>query len=383
MGGCEEYRVAIPFREIRERVPGSVLDWAPIGKVQKWAGDGTRRVTPTDYDMWVLPRHRPLPYGTGGTIGLDDIPDNIKNGMEQKWGFTLEGQAHLLDLVRLVKKKLVVIGEYDDDHWGSRDLGYMEHVDLARKLLREFDAITVTTEHMRDVVKRYAPAVPVYILPNCVKWSHWQGWDRWDRWEPDSLVLGLTGSITHYDDWIVLKDVIPRVLAEYPNVCLLLQGFVPDYFEELAEKYPNRVYADKGFRDYAEYPGVIRQSDITLCPVDPTDKFNLCKSPIKSLEGMSAGRAISDGNQGGAAVIASHINYYGRVVGWGNKRGIVVDHEPDAWYNAITTLIRDKEKRERYQRAGHRWAEQNLSIERNWKRWWDCYQTVYDRRKRL
>jgi len=68
MGGCEQYRVRIPFEEIREKVPGSVMDWAPLNKVREWAGRSRQyKVKPTDYDMWLMPRHRPLPYGLEGT----------------------------------------------------------------------------------------------------------------------------------------------------------------------------------------------------------------------------------------------------------------------------------------------------------------------------
>jgi hypothetical protein len=110
-----------------------------------------------------------------------------------------------------------------------------------------------------------------------VSMGEWQGWERWKRWDPEWTVLGLAGSITHYDDWIVLKDVLPRIMREHGNVAFLLQGFIPDYLENVVGQYPSRVYADEYFRDYNEYPGVIRQSDITLCPVDPDDKFNLAK----------------------------------------------------------------------------------------------------------
>lgn len=381
MGGCEQYRVRIPFEQVRENVAGTVLDWAPIGKVQKWAAGATNYKTrPTDYDLWVLPRHRPLPYGIEGTARFEDIPSPVQEQIE-RMGVNLTGEAHLLDLVRIVKQKIAVVLEYDDDHWGSRDLGYQEHIDLARKLLAEGDAVTVTTKYMRDLVQHYAPGVPVYVLPNCVHFPEWQGHERWKRWAPDWLVIALTGSVTHYHDWIVLKDVIPRVLREHTNVGFLLQGFVPDYFEDLALEFPARVYANDNFTDYPDYPGVIRQADIVLCPVDPEDKFNHAKSSIKAIEGMASGRLLSDGNTGGAAVIASPLNYYGKAVGWGNKRGIVCDHDPDSWYAALTTMITDSEKREHWQRRGWLWVHQNRSIERKWSLWWNAYQNVY-RRKR-
>jgi glycosyltransferase involved in cell wall biosynthesis len=258
----------------------------------------------------------------------------------------------------------------------------MEHVGLAIELLKEADAVTVTTKHMRDLVQGFAPGVPTYILPNVVKFAEWQGQERWLRWEKDWIVLGLTGSITHHDDWKVLKDVLPRLLREHTNVALLLQGFVPDYLKNLSIKYPARVYADESFRDYPKYPEVIRQADVILCPVDPDDRFNLAKSAIKAVEGMACGRPLSDGNMGGAAIVASPLPYYGRTVGWGNKRGIVCDHDPDSWYSALSCMINEPDKREHWQRRGWIWVHQNRSIERKWSMWWNAYQEIYRRKRK-
>jgi len=379
MGGCEQYRVRIPYEQIRERVDGAVLDWAPIGKVREWAGGKYGLKTrPTDYDMWVLARHRPLPYGVDGSITFDKIPEAMRQQVQELTGVELGGRAHLLDMLRLAKTKQHIVLEYDDDHWGSRDLGYSEYVDLARELLELADAITVTTPYMRDLVQSIAPGVRTYILPNCVNFAEWQGWERWKRWDDDWIVLGLTGSVTHSEDWIVLKDVLPRIMAEYGNVALLLQGFIPDYLGELPIKYPQRVYADKDFRDYKEYPGVVRQADIVLCPVDPEDRFNWAKSSIKAVEGMACGRELSTGKVGGSAIIASPLDYYKKVMGHG-KRGIIAEHTPEGWYEAIKALVTKQEQRERYQVLGRRWVWKNRAIERQWHLWWNAYDEIYRR----
>jgi len=375
MGGCEQYRIRIPFEMVRSKVQGSIMDWVPYGYMKKWPMDGSMKTKPSDYDIWVLARHRPLPY--------DDYsrpPAEILDSVDQL-GIKLDGRSHLIDLVRIVKSKVAVVLEYDDDHWGSRDFAEYRHYDLARDLLKEGSAITVTTVDLRNLVQKYAPGVPVYILPNCVRFWEWQGWDRWERWPDDFLVLGLTGSKTHYRDWRVLAEVLPRIMEEHENVALVLQGFIPDYLQPVVAKYQDRAYADDKFKDYSTYPGVIRQSDIALCPVDTRDEFNKYKSAIKAVEAMAAGRRLPGGKQGGAVPIVSDIRYYRRVVGSGNKRGIIVkERDPQAWYEAIKILIMDKDRRQRYARRGRAWVWKNRSIETKWRLWWDAYQEIYRRK---
>lgn len=382
LGGCEQYRFRIPYQEIRDRVKGSVVDWAPLGQVKRWAySDASTK--PTDYDMVVLVRHRPLPYGIEGTPAFNELPQRLMTGLAEM-GLKLQGKAHLLDLVDMLKfggQKVIL--EYDDDHWtGSRDIGYYDHLPLVQELLKKADAVTVTTPFMRKITQDYATGVPVYILPNCVKWGQWQGWDRWKRWSDDQVILGLTGSVTHGSDWNVLADVLPRIFQENKNVGLVLAGFIPDYFKPLVTRYPSKIYADDKFRDYSEYPGLIRQADIILCPVDSGDDFNKAKSGIKATEGYAAGRRLSNGKNGGAMAIVSPLDYYKKVVGSGNKRGLVVDHTPEAWYEAITAMIRDKETREHYQELGHKWVKENHNIDVTWHLWWSAYSEIFQRKQR-
>ncbi len=388
MGGCENYRVRIPYEQIRERIKGGVADWTSVGMARKWAsGQLGMRTRPTDYDIVVWPRHRPLPYGVpdhdgSPTPDLQTVQRELGPAAGQL-GITLEGKSGLLDLIDIWKRKAAVVLEYDDDHHtGSRHFGGYEYDELVVELMRRADAITVTTPYLRRICLQAAPDVPVYTLPNCVCFGEWQEWARWTRWPEDYVVLGLTGSTTHGKDWQVMEAVLPRILKDHGNAALLLQGFVPDYLKPLICKYPERVYADDAFRSYEEYPMVVRQADIVLCPVIPDDKFNLAKSNIKAVEGLAAGRPLSIGGVGGATPIMSPLDYYREVAGNGHRGIVIKDHyDADRWYDAISALIQDKERRERYGRAGWKWVKKNRSIEAQWHLWWDAYRAIYRRKQ--
>jgi glycosyltransferase involved in cell wall biosynthesis len=328
-------------------------------------------VKPSDYDLMLLPRHRPMPYNDKEMFaGIFDKVEEI--------GVSIQGQSDLIDLVRVLKTKQCVVLEYDDDYFtDSRDLGY-EYSELLRALVKEVDAITVSTEHLRNVVQKYAQGVPIYILPNCVVWSEWQDHERWELWPEDYVVLGLTGSPTHNEDWKVLETVLPEVMERHGNVALVMGGFEPDYLSELKVKYPDRV-ALSGVLDYMDYPGLIRQADIVLCPVVPDDEFNKSKSAIKAIEGLAAGRTLPDGTMGGAVPITSNLYY--RVTG-GNKRGLTVEHTADAWLGGLTTLIEDQQMRMRFSKKGYAWVRNHHDIDRKWGLWWDAYRTIFRRKRR-
>jgi glycosyltransferase involved in cell wall biosynthesis len=378
MDGCNHYRFRIPFEGLREGRGGCVVDWAPMGKVREWAADPKKKVHPSDYDIVLLPRHRPLPYGHDGTATIEEIPPELWEAIDAI-GVVPEKRSHLIDLVRVLQTKQLVVAEYDDDYFtGSRDLKY-DYLPLLHEFLGLLDAVTVSTPYLSRLIHRYAPSVPVYELPNCVKWSEWQGHDKFTRIPPDSVVIGLTGSHTHEKDWGVLEDVIPRVMKEFGNVYFITGGYSPEYLAPVREMYPDRTEHYPPL-DYSDYPALIRQFDIVLCPVVPDDEFNLSKSGIKAIEGMAAGRTLPNGGRGGGVPITSDLEYYRRVTG-GDKRGLTTDHTPEAWYDAIVHLIQEKELRERLQRKGHHWCHQNHAIEQKWYMWWNAYTEIYNRRK--
>lgn len=389
MDGCAQYRFRIPFEELRRRVKGCAFDWAPISKVRDWSEGGNRyevdrlldgrlvpkrRLLPTDYDIFLLPRFRPELYGEGE---WEAIPQWVKDKLTEM-GVVLTGRSHLIDLMRVMRGSVKMVVEYDDDYFtGSRDLNY-ELYDLLYDFMKEVDAFTVSTPYLRGLIQKYAPGKPVYVLPNAINWDEWQGHERIPEIGDDRIVLGLTGSMTHQHDWRVLEDVLPRILREHGEVIYLAGAYLPEYLEPLNDQFPDQFMYHPPV-DYMQYPQVIRQADIVLCPVDPEDPFNLGKSAIKAIEGLAASRPLDNGRMGGAVPITSDLYYYRRVTG-GNKRGLTIEHTPEAWYKAITSLITNKNMRQSMAQKGRAWVLQNRAIENQWHLWWNAYREIYRRK---
>jgi glycosyltransferase involved in cell wall biosynthesis len=229
------------------------------------------------------------------------------------------------------------------------------------------DAVTVTTPYLAETMHKRT-GLPTYVLPNMLDPQLWRNGTITRKAGPDMTIIGLTGSFTHYEDWKVLKDVLPAVLEKHPNSRLVVAGFTPDYLEGL----PQTEYF-AGFA-YPAYSQFIRQCDIILAPVDPADGFNMGKSPIKAVEGMGATRLVEN-RFAGAAVVATDNPIY-RLAVRNEQNGLLVEYTPDAWFNALDRLLTDHEYRHRLQFAAHRSAWKDWDISRHWTKWAKAYRDI-------
>ncbi len=335
IGACEYYRIFIPFTELTKRDKRWKAGWMTVQKLAEI-------------------------YHLSGPNGLGRFLENIDFLVLPRWWYRngLEEEAEkFISLFRMLGKK--VIYETDDDYTNQSRVvhdGGNSSVHMASMC----DANTVSTPYLAKLMHETSGR-PTYVCPNSLDFNQWNRGDK--LYEFPGLTIGLSGTKTHYNDWIVLKDVMPGILRDYPNVHLLLGHFHPDYFDESALPYPDRVHRVPGV-SYEVYPSLVNSSDIILAPLDPDDGFNLSKSPVKALEGMAVG----------AAVLASdHLVYRGTVDG---ANGMLVSHTPEAWDAAIRAVLSDEDRRRRLQKKGYRWVRNNRNIEKTWIHWRDAFKTI-------
>lgn len=280
----------------------------------------------------------------------------------------LDAFRSIFKLIRMADKNKRIIYEVDDDYTNKhRDFSSwnMHH---AMTIAGWCDAITVTTPYLAKLMQAETKR-PTYILPNCLDPAAWM---RPQNARPhEGITIGLSGSTTHYKDWEVLKTVLPRILSNdygFP-VRLLLTGFHPDYFRELpATDYITAL-------PYQQYVEMVRACDIVLAPVDPEDAFNYSKSPLKALEGMGATRYLSENTPAGAAVIATNTVTYNSAIKAG-KTGLLVQHTPEMWYNAIDSLLRNESLRHKLQLSAHAWVWKHNDISKRWIDWQAAYRQI-------
>lgn len=347
-GACEIYRGNTPLHFLGQQKgwQAKIIFFADLWQQYYRQGANAWVDFVIQNDVFVLPRYF-----------VPESEPQIKEALGVLYGF-----------IKLFPNKRIVY-ETDDDYTNEyRVVIEGDAMDVASWA----DAITVTTpflaERMRKKTKR-----PVYVLPNCIDPHVWHSGDAPER-QPamaEKIIVGLTGSTTHYGDWYVLKDVFPDFLERNPNVQLLLIGFHPDYLSGL----PNTFYLDA--LPYLEYAQAIRGMDIVLAPVDPNDHFNLGKSPIKAVEGMGATRKLSDGHEGGAAVITTDNPVY-RLAVKHEKTGLLTEHTAEGWNAALQRLVDDAELRKTLQAKGHTWAWKNHNIAVEWRQWAKAYQRILE-----
>ena len=263
-----------------------------------------------------------------------------------------------LRLLRTAGKKLVF--EVDDDFTNQwRTVVSADVHERIWQFVRDHaDAILCSTSYLAELMRRESGGKPTFVCPNSVSFAAWQV-----KKQP-KLTIGLTGSTTHYQDWRVLSDVLPRVLGRHPEVELLLAGFLPDYWAQLPQQFPNQVqyHAPRG---YQAYPALAGSVHIGLCPVEPNDRFNWSKSGIKAIELMAAG----------AAVVCTDLHIYREVLP-PTLHECLVAHTPQAWETALEMLVTDAVTRQTWGETGRRHVRRNYAIDQTWQHWWRAFNAI-------
>lgn len=338
--GCEIYRGNMPMAYLAKHHPWKA-SWGYYDEIL--AKTLTMGSTVWDrilafYDLFVLPR------ATGDEL--------VAGAVEE-----------MIDTLHKAGRKVVY--EVDDDFTGFHRSAPPNALRIASKC----DAITVTTPFLAELMHSHTNR-PTYVLPNMITPEDWKKPipHRLMNVPSDSIIIGLTGSPTHQNDWKVLETVLPAILDDHPEVHLVLGGFAPEYFDDL----PQTVVVPG--LPYSHYADLVKGFDIVLAPVDPHDPFNNYKSPIKAIEGMAAEHR-TNGVSHGAAVIATNNQVYRLAIDSGYN-GLLVDHTPEAWYAALVDLIENREKRMTLARNGYRWAWKHHNMAEKWPLWATAYRTI-------
>ena len=258
-------------------------------------------------------------------------------------------------LCRKGRSRMVL--ELDDDLWTidpSNTLAYQtftpELLDNLRRNVEASDVVTVTTEHLAEVISQWNPNVAV--VPNRIPaWllEH-------QRPQQDTLTVGWAGSASHEMDWDDAGPQIGRFLKRHPAVGVHLMGAS---FRSMLSWPRGRVRLDKWVGSVADYYREL-DFDIGLAPLKP-HVFNRSKSNLRLVEMAALGIPVVASSAGPYEDRSLH-----------GERGFLVntDHE---WGAHLRTLTEDAALRERMGRNARQWAA-GQTVEGNLDSWLTAWQ---------
>lgn len=233
-----------------------------------------------------------------------------------------------------------------------------QRLDLIKRCVEQADLVTVTTERLADCYRPYTDRVAV--LPNCVDLTVWKRLPLQPR---AGLRLGWHGGSSHYEDWCLLTQGLPEVMAAYPDLTLVIFG---TKFDGTLKAIPaDRIEFHRWVPTPAfPYKLAALDLDVAMIPLAET-AFNTCKSPIKWVEYAALE----------VPAVTSHVSPYREIAT--EKNGVFIEaNAPDAWVRGLCLLVEDAMARAAIGYAARQTVEASFDIDRECSRWDEVYRRV-------
>ena len=231
-----------------------------------------------------------------------------------------------------------------DDYWvlNKEHVAYeLYNKVLAKEIihcLKYADAVTVTTELLRDRVLQYNKNV--FILPNTIAPGNLNA-ELLDSKTHEGIQFGWVGGVTHYHDLLQIKKGLPtdvhyvlggfdkRSLHEWKRMeSIFTRNYTIKGSEELLKWDGDKSidgYTRVCTRDIWSYLSIYENIDVALIPL-LTNEFNSYKSPLKLVEAAVTGTAI----------ICDNVEPYKQYLK--NKKNCLLVNNKSDWAKHINTL---------------------------------------------
>ena len=227
---------------------------------------------------------------------------------------------------------------------------YYDGIELMQKTLRLCDGAITTTEAMAEELNKFVPEV--YINRNLASDRMLQlseeAYAARKREEPHSTVdIGyFSGSITHDQDFEIVRSAIVKLMETYDNVRLCLVGEItlPEQFK----RFKDRVVINK-LVSWEKLPRLISSVDINIAPLVDT-LFNRAKSENKWVEAALVG----------VPTIASNVGAFARMIE-NEKTGILCENIEEDWYAAMERFVRDADHRRHIALNAYQYANEHCT----------------------
>lgn len=202
------------------------------------------------------------------------------------------------------------------------------------------DQFLVSTKALRNHVEA-AFGKPVHVIQNVLSREQVERSTAAFAtrvWEPETVTIGYAaGSATHDRDFAIVEPVLERLLDSHPQIRLVLIGFV-NLNPRILIRHPARIKRLHSV-PWRDLPGILATFDVQVIPLDDVP-FNACKSHIRWLESAAVG----------CPAVLSRVGEQSLSV-FDGFNGLLVDNDPESWYEALQRLVESATLREQIGRA--------------------------------
>jgi len=260
------------------------------------------------------------------------------------------------------------------DHGTSKEWGVRYRLTRAMETwaLQRVDAATTICEGLRsEIIGRGIPARKIAVIPNAVDIGDFAvGGERDEALAKElgldgKTVLGFIGSFYAYEGLDILLDALPAMLAQRPEIRVLLVGGGP---QDAALRAQARAL---GLEDKVVFTGRVPHSDVqryynlvdVLCY--PRHKMRLTDlvTPLKPLEAMAQGRLM----------VASDVGGHKELIEDGRTGVLFAAGDAGALSTQVLALLAAPQKWQQFRQLGRAFVEE----ERNWTASVARYRNVY------
>jgi PEP-CTERM/exosortase A-associated glycosyltransferase len=238
--------------------------------------------------------------------------------------------------------------------------------------LRRVDHVFTICEGLRkDIVGRGIPAAKVTVIPNAVDIASFEPGRAPDAALKAQLglehasVVGFIGSFYAYEGLDLLLDAFPAMLAQLPDVRILLVGGGPQDAALKAQAVRLGIADKVVFTGRVPHLQVQRYYDLVDVLAYPRHSMRLTElvTPLKPLEAMAQGRVL----------MASDVGGHKELIRDGQTGVLFQAGNVQALANAIIKLLSTRESWPAIRHAGRQFVE----TERNWQNSVAHYASVY------
>ena len=239
--------------------------------------------------------------------------------------------------------------------------------------LKRVDHVFTICEGLRsDIVARGIPAPKVTVIPNAVDIESFEPGGQPDEALKAKLgltgctVLGFIGSFYAYEGLDLLLDALPRILANRPDVRVLLVGGGPQDAALKAQAQRLGLQDKIVFTGRVPHAEVNRYYDLVDVLVYPRHSMRLTElvTPLKPLEAMAQGRIL----------VASDVGGHKELIRHGETGMLFKAGSAEALASAVLELLGQPERWPQLRAQGRRFVE----TERNWAASVANYPAVYE-----